>query len=150
MVCPWLENGTVTSFMASHHDLNGYHRLQLVSPEHKLAYFHIELFARSVTLLLVSTIVGTLTLLKRIMLKQTAEVHSQSIVHGDLTGVSLIHAVLDRRPLLTKPTVKYSCLCTRKGAPCRFWPFHDARRTQYGVTFRDWGCKMGCTRTRRL
>jgi hypothetical protein len=59
MVCPWLENGTVTSFVASRHNLNGYHRLQLVSPKKTLAYFHIELFARSVTLLLVSTIVGT-------------------------------------------------------------------------------------------
>ncbi|KAJ8596057.1 kinase-like protein [Rhizopogon salebrosus TDB-379] len=56
MVCPWLENGTVTSFMASRHDLNGYHRLQLLSDV--AAGLHY--------------------------------LHSQSIVHGDLTGSNIL------------------------------------------------------------
>ncbi|OAX33072.1 kinase-like protein [Rhizopogon vinicolor AM-OR11-026] len=59
MVCPWLENGTVTSFIASRCDLGTRHRLQLISDvADGLRYLH-----------------------------------SQSIVHGDLTGVGLIQAV---------------------------------------------------------
>jgi len=35
MVCPWLENGTVTSYIASCRDLTECHRLQLVSPKNE-------------------------------------------------------------------------------------------------------------------
>jgi len=31
MVCPWLENGTVTNFITSRRDLSPHHLLQLVS-----------------------------------------------------------------------------------------------------------------------
>jgi hypothetical protein len=38
MVCPWLENGTVTNFIAVH-DLSVSHRLQLVSDSKELIIF---------------------------------------------------------------------------------------------------------------
>jgi len=59
MVCPWLEHGTVTSFIASRSDLCELHRLQLVGFKSSSLLHHIELFPRLATLLLVSTIVGT-------------------------------------------------------------------------------------------
>jgi hypothetical protein len=90
MVSPWLENGTVTSFIDSHHNLNGNHRLQLVRVSKVLLIFMLN-YARSATLQPACAIVGTLTLLTRMnILRPTTEVHSQSIVHGDLSGVRLI------------------------------------------------------------
>ena len=39
MVCPWLENGTLASFITSHRDLSASHRWQLVSPSEELCIF---------------------------------------------------------------------------------------------------------------
>jgi hypothetical protein len=36
MVCPWLKNGAVTSFIASHPDMNVSRRLKLVGPSEEL------------------------------------------------------------------------------------------------------------------
>ena len=70
MVCPWLENGTVTIFIDSHRDLSENHRLQLVSTSKASFAFHAKLYARSSMLLLVSAIVGTLAQLISFMLIQ--------------------------------------------------------------------------------
>lgn len=39
MICPWLENGTLTSFVTSRRDLSASHRWQLVSPSKELCIF---------------------------------------------------------------------------------------------------------------
>jgi hypothetical protein len=36
IVCPWLENGTVTNFIASRRELSANHRLQLVNDSKEL------------------------------------------------------------------------------------------------------------------
>ncbi|OJA09211.1 hypothetical protein AZE42_00662 [Rhizopogon vesiculosus] len=72
MVCPWLENGTVTNFIAVH-DLSVSHRLQLISDVADGLCYRKDSYSD-----------------QYLTLKPITEVHSKYIVHGDLTGANIL------------------------------------------------------------
>lgn len=89
MVCPWLENGSVSRWMEKCGDVLGAReRLTLVrlSPPRRPDIFLDTVFRYArwqMAFLIVSVLWGLLSCVSHCL------VHSQSIVHGDLSGVSI-------------------------------------------------------------